>query len=126
MFHSNRIPEPTQLLALKTVRNICIKSESNRERLTWEMNMIAPLLQVIRKDKPSAELVREVRFRFPDYNDIFVISLRLSCGLHYYYHYLAHTPNFVNFKSQLGKESKPKVLSVQHMFSICVVDGKCT
>jgi len=54
-----RMPDTTLVHVMKVIRNICIKSEGNREHIFWEMDMIDPLILVLRRAKPSAEFVRE-------------------------------------------------------------------
>jgi hypothetical protein len=46
-------------MALRLIRNICTKSEQNRDILASFFQMIPPLVDVLRKNSPSSEFVHE-------------------------------------------------------------------
>ncbi|CAG7820506.1 unnamed protein product [Allacma fusca] len=57
-----RVPEHTQMMALRVIRNICTKSEENRDILASFFEMIPPLVDILRQNSPSSEFIHEVFF----------------------------------------------------------------
>ena len=49
-----------KILGMKTMRNICTKSEENRDILASFMDIIPMLITILRKDPPCPIYIRQV------------------------------------------------------------------
>jgi len=57
---SPSVEEAIKIEALKVMRNICIKSEANREALATEWKILPSFVDLIKVDEPSTEFIRQV------------------------------------------------------------------
>lgn len=64
MVYSSTVADETQILMLKLVRNVSIESEENREYFCWTLGLLDYLTELIIRNKPSNEYMREVTLTF--------------------------------------------------------------